>query len=101
MGLTGEVNQWVADYCKENPRRLISCGSVHPRHTSNVQADMDELVRLGIRMIKVHPPHQLLFANDYLNGVKELAVLYRTPEPQGIPAMIHTGTPLFPHPPTH
>src|SRR5260370_19731109 len=68
MGLTGEVNQWVADYCKENPRRLISCGSVHPRHTSNVQADMDELVRLGIPMIKVHPPHQLLFANDYVNG---------------------------------
>ncbi len=23
MGFTHEVNQWVADYCKENPRRLI------------------------------------------------------------------------------
>ena len=40
MGFTHEVNQWVADYCKENPRRLISCGSVHPRHSLNVQQDI-------------------------------------------------------------
>ena len=96
MGLTSGVNQWVADYCRENPRRLLSCGSVHPRHSQNVQADMDQLVRLGIRMIKVHPPHQLLFANDYLNGVKELAVIYRTAEQHGIPVMVHTGTSIFP-----
>jgi predicted TIM-barrel fold metal-dependent hydrolase len=96
MGLTAGVNEWVAKYSKENPRRLLSCGSVHPRHTSNVQADMDQLARLGIRMIKIHPPHQLLFANDYLNGVKELEVIYRTAERHGIPVMIHTGTSIFP-----
>ena len=96
MGLTAGVNEWVAKYCKENPRRLLSCGSVHPRHTSNVQADMDQLARLGIRMIKIHPPHQLLFANDYLNGVKELEVIYRTAERHRIPVMIHTGTSIFP-----
>lgn len=96
MGLTAEVNEWVANYCKANPRRLLSCGSVHPRHSANVPADMDQLVRLGIRMIKVHPPHQLLFANDYVNGVKELAVIYRTAEQHGIPVMVHTGTSIFP-----
>lgn len=96
MGLTAEVNDWVASYCKENPKRLLSCGSVHPRHSSNVQADMDQLVRLGIRMIKIHPPHQLLFANDYVNGVKELEAIYRTAEQHGIPVMVHTGTSIFP-----
>jgi predicted TIM-barrel fold metal-dependent hydrolase len=96
MGLTSEVNDWVAKYCQENPRRLLSCGSVHPRHTANVQADMEQLVRLGLRMIKIHPPHQLLFANDYLNGVKELAVIYRMAEEHGIPVMVHTGTSIFP-----
>lgn len=96
MGLTFEVNQWVADYCKANPGRLLSCGSVHPRHTSNVTADMEQLVRLGIRMIKIHPPHQLLFANDYVNGVKELEVIYRMAEQHGIPVMVHTGTSIFP-----
>ena len=96
MGLTAEVNDWVANYCKENPQRLLSCGSVHPRHSANVQADMEHLVRLGIRMIKIHPPHQLLFANDYVNGVKELEVIYRMAEKNGIPVMIHTGTSIFP-----
>jgi uncharacterized protein len=96
MGLSAEVNDWVARYCKENPRRLLSCGSVHPRHTTNVQADVEQLVRLGIRMIKIHPPHQLLFANDYLNGVKELGVIYRMAENHGIPVMVHTGTSIFP-----
>ena len=96
MGLTAEVNEWVANYCRENPGRLLSCGSVHPRHSANVQADMEQLVRLGIRMIKIHPPHQLLFANDYVNGVKELAVIYRTAEQHGTPVMVHTGTSIFP-----
>jgi len=34
IGFTSGVNQFVADYTKENPRRLISSGSLHPRHTS-------------------------------------------------------------------
>lgn len=96
MGFTHEVNQWVANYCKENPKRLLSCGSVHPRHSRNVQADVDEVVRLGIRLIKIHPPHQLLYANDYTNGVTELATIYRGAEANGIPVMIHTGTSIFP-----
>jgi predicted TIM-barrel fold metal-dependent hydrolase len=96
MGFTHEVNQWVANYCKANPRRLISCGSVHPRHSLNVQKDMDEIVRLGIRLIKIHPPHQLIYANDYLSGVKELETIYRAAEANGIPVMVHTGTSIFP-----
>ena len=71
IGFTPEVNQFVADYTKHNPKRLISCGSLHPRHTTNIMADVEHILRLGLRMIKVHPPHQLLFPNDYLNGVKE------------------------------
>src|SRR6185437_12965478 len=96
IGFTPEVNEFVARYVKEDPMRLIPCGSVHPRHSRNVQADMEHIVRLGIRMIKVHPPHQLLYPNDYLNGVKELATIYRIAEENGIPLMVHTGTSIFP-----
>ncbi len=96
MGFTHEVNAWVTNYCKENPRRLIPCGSVHPKHSLNVQKDMDEIVRLGIRLIKIHPPHQLIYANDYLNGLKELETIYRAAEANGIPVMVHTGTSIFP-----
>ena len=96
IGFTSGVNAFVADYCKADPTRLIPCGSLHPRHTQNVLADIEQIVRLGIRLIKIHPPHQLLFPNDYLKGVKELEIIYRAAEANGIPVMFHTGTSIFP-----
>ena len=95
IGFTTEVNQWIADYVKENPVRLISCGGLHPRQSHNILADVEHLLRLKIRMIKIHPPHQLLFPNDYLNGVSELEVIYRAAEANGVPVMFHTGTSIF------
>lgn len=96
IGFTSAVNQFIADYVKEDPKRLLSCGSLHPRHTANILADVEQLVRLGIRMIKIHPPHQLLYPNDYLRGVTELEIIYRAAEANGIPVMFHTGTSVFP-----
>ena len=96
IGFTAGVNQFIADYCKEDAKRLIPCGSLHPRHTSNVLADVEQLLRLGIRMVKIHPPHQLLFPNEYLSGMKELEIIYRAAEANGIPVMFHTGTSIFP-----
>src|SRR5215831_3908680 len=96
IGFTPAVNQFVADYCKADAKRLIPCGSLHPRHTRNILEDVEHLLRLGIRMIKIHPPHQLLFPNDYLRGVKELEIIYRAAEANGIPIMFHTGTSVFP-----
>ena len=96
IGFTNAVNEFIANYVKEDPKRLIPCGSLHPRHTSNVLADMEQIVRLGIRLIKIHPPHQLLYPNDYVNGVKELEIIYRAAEANGIPVMVHTGTSIFP-----
>jgi predicted TIM-barrel fold metal-dependent hydrolase len=96
IGFTSAVNQWVFDYANYDPRRLLSCGSLHPRHTTNIMADVEHILRLGLRMIKIHPPHQLLFPNDYLNGVKELEIIYRAAEANGVPVMFHTGTSVFP-----
>ncbi len=96
IGFTAGVNEFVANYVKEDPRRLISCGSLHPRHTKNIMADVENLLRLGIRLIKIHPPHQLLYPNDYLRGTTELEIVYRAAEANGIPVMIHTGTSVFP-----
>jgi uncharacterized protein len=95
IGFTSEVNQYVADYTRENPSRLISCGGLHPRHSQNILADVEQILRLKIRMIKIHPPHQLLFPNEYQSGVKELEIIYRAAEANGIPVMFHTGTSVF------
>src|SRR5580765_4619560 len=47
IGFTSGVNAFVANYVKEDPKRLIPCGSLHPRHTQNVMADVEQIVRLG------------------------------------------------------
>ncbi len=96
IGFTNAVNEFVAEYCKENPKRLIPCGSLHPRHSPNIMADVERLLRLGLRLIKIHPPHQLLYPNDYQRGVKELEIIYRAAEANGVPVMFHTGTSIFP-----
>jgi uncharacterized protein len=96
IGFPPAVNEWTANYVKENPKRLIPCGSIHPRHTQNVMAEMEQIVRLGIKLIKIHPPHQLIYPNDYLHGLKELEIIYRAAEANGIPVMFHTGTSIFP-----
>jgi len=96
IGFTWEVNQFIADYVKADPVRLIPCGGVHPRQSRDIESEIERILRLKLRMIKIHPPHQLLFPNDYLNGVKELEVLYRAAEANGIPVMFHTGTSIFP-----
>ncbi|HEX8811230.1 MAG TPA: amidohydrolase family protein [Terracidiphilus sp.] len=96
IGFTPAVNAFIANYVKEDPKRLIPCGSVHPRHTTNVLADMEQVVRLGIRLLKIHPPHQLLYPNEYIHGMKELEIIYRAAEANGIPVMVHTGTSIFP-----
>ena len=95
MGFTAAVNLFIADYVKENPSRLISCGGLDPRHSTSIERDLEQILRLKIRLIKIHPPHQLLFPNDYLNGAKQLELIYQTAEQHGIPVMFHTGTSIF------
>ena len=96
IGFNNSVNEWIAQYVKEDPRRLIPCGSLHPRHTTNIMADVEQVLKLGLKLIKIHPPHQLLYPNDYQRGVKELEIIYRAAEANGVPVMFHTGTSIFP-----
>ena len=96
LGFTNDVNDWIVNYCKTDPKRLLACGGVHPRFSQDVAKDVESLIRSGIRLIKVHPPHQLLYPNAYLADCKALADLYRLAEANGIPVMIHTGTSVFP-----
>jgi predicted TIM-barrel fold metal-dependent hydrolase len=97
MGFTAEANAWVSRYVRGHEDRLISVGSVHPRHTAEAGAETRRLFEsLGIRMLKIHPPHQVFAANAYLSGLEGLAEIYGEAERAGRPVMIHTGTSIFP-----
>lgn len=97
IGFDESVNRWVSRYVAGHEDRLVAVGSVHPARTRDARADTARLFEeLGIRMLKVHPPHQQVAANDYVSGNDALAAIYRTAEERGRPVMIHTGTSVFP-----
>ncbi|HKB69408.1 MAG TPA: amidohydrolase family protein [Thermoanaerobaculia bacterium] len=96
LGLSENVNAWIVRYCRDHRDRLIAVGSVHPRFSKDAYGDTRRLFDSGIRMIKLHPPHQLFSPNDYLGRNEMLAGIYRAAEEARVPVMIHTGTSTFP-----
>ncbi|KPK05844.1 MAG: hypothetical protein AMS20_05700, partial [Gemmatimonas sp. SG8_28] len=68
----------------------------HPRFTSDPEGQVEDLLELGIRCLKIHPPHQMFPANAYTMGLESLGRVYRRCEERGLPIMVHTGTSIFP-----
>jgi predicted TIM-barrel fold metal-dependent hydrolase len=98
MGFTSEVNEWCARYAAVSPERLIPFGSVNPRFTSDPAGETQRVLDLGIRGLKVHPPHQLFDVNDYRTGGPGAGIgdVFRVAEERNVPVMIHSGTSVFP-----
>ncbi len=96
MGFTREVNEWVANFTSQHRDRLYPVGSVNPLHEIDVRREIRRVLDLGIRMIKIHPPHQLFSPNGYRSELWQLAEIYRECEERGVPVMFHTGTSIFP-----
>lgn len=72
MGFSAGTNTFAARYAQADPVRLLPYGGVHPRLTRNPAGDVDGLIELGIRALKIHPPHQLFPANAYTDGLDAL-----------------------------
>lgn len=96
MGFTRETNDWIANFTKNHRDRLLPVGSVNPLHEIDVRAEINRVLDLGIRLIKIHPPHQLFTPNGYRGELWQLAEIYRECETRGVPVMFHTGTSVFP-----
>jgi predicted TIM-barrel fold metal-dependent hydrolase len=96
MGFDDSTNAFAATYAAAAPDRLIPFGGVHPRFTKDPAGDVDRLIDLGIRCLKIHPPHQLFPANAYTEGLDALGQIYARCEERGLPVMVHTGTSIFP-----
>jgi predicted TIM-barrel fold metal-dependent hydrolase len=99
FGLTEEINDFCARFAAPYPERFIPFGGVDPRLTADMAAHMDHLLGdLGLKAIKLHPPHQLFNVNDYLckKEFEPLAIVYQKCIEYGAPVMVHTGTSVFP-----
>jgi len=96
MGFTHRVNEYVARYCQAAPERLVPMGGVHPRFCEDAAAEVRRAAELGVRALKVHPPHMAIEANAYLRGLDALRAIYAEAQRLRLPVMIHTGTSIFP-----
>jgi hypothetical protein len=95
MGFTPRVNDYVAEIARHAPDRLLAFGSVHPRLAKAPGREVERLHGMGIRALKIHPPHQLFAANAYLDDLPGLREIYATAQALRMPVMIHTGTSVF------
>ena len=96
MGFTARVNEYVAEYCKAAPDRLVPMGGVHPRFAEDAAAEVRRAAEMGVRALKVHPPHMAVEPNAYLHGLDALRAIYEEAQRLRLPVMIHTGTSVFP-----
>lgn len=97
VGYTEAANDFVSEYVRTDPARLIAVGGVLPTHR-DPGAEVERLVtRLGIRGIKIHPPHQGFAPNAYEGGrLPGLRAIYEACERMAVPVIVHTGTSVFP-----
>ncbi len=96
LGFTERINDYVAQYCGADPSRLVAMGGVHPRFTKDAGAEVRRAADLGVKALKVHPPHMGIAPNEYLRGLDALRAIYEEAQRLRLPVMIHTGTSIFP-----
>jgi uncharacterized protein len=97
IGYTEAANDFVSQYVRADPERLIAVGGIRPDR-KDAEREVARLAReLGIRGLKLHPPHQLFRPNAYVDGERpELRAVYAACAREGIPVIFHTGTSVFP-----
>jgi uncharacterized protein len=97
IGYTEAANAFVSRFAKEDPERLLAAGGIRPDHPDPA-AEIHRLVHeLGIRVLKLHPSHQLFSPNAYVDGrYPGLREIYRACERERLPVIFHTGTSIFP-----
>jgi uncharacterized protein len=97
IGYTEAANTFASEFAKADPARLLPTGGIRPDHPDPAR-EVRRLARdLGLRALKLHPPHQLFRPNAYVDGGQPgLAEIYGACEKEGLPVIFHTGTSVFP-----
>jgi len=97
IGYTESTNDFVSRYAAHDPDRLIALGGIRPDHPAPAREIRRLAHDLGIRGLKLHPPHQLFRPDGYRDGsAPALREVYATCESEGLPIVFHTGTSVFP-----
>lgn len=79
------INNFIADTVKNADGRLTGLGTLHP-DSEDQRADVQHLVDLGLKGVKLHPDIQQFKIDDY-----RCLKIYELCEEFGLPILMHTG----------
>ena len=79
------INNFIADTVAQADGRLTGLGTLHP-DSEDQRADVQHLVDLGLKGVKLHPDIQQFKIDDY-----RCLKIYELCEEFGLPILMHTG----------
>ncbi len=100
IGVNNEQVEFIARYRSQYRDRLVQIGSANPVVDAHPVKTLEWLYsKLEVKIVKIHPVHQLYKPNAYRReegGLARLEKMYEFLESHGIPVMVHTGSSIFP-----
>lgn len=78
------INRFIAEMVAQNPNRFIGLGTLHP-DSDNIQEEVEEIIRLGLKGVKLHPDIQRIALDD-----KRCDRIYQACEGV-LPVLVHAG----------
>lgn len=78
------INTFIAEKCQKYPL-FVGLGAWH-QDITDIEGEMDELQRLGLRGIKLHPDFQRFRIDD-----PKMLPVYAEATRRGLPVLFHTG----------
>jgi hypothetical protein len=97
MGFPEELGDWILDYARGRLDRLLPLACPDLSRPQGLRDRLQRMAERGLVGIKLHPPHQEMAPNAYLQEPGHpLRTLYETAQELGLLVMIHTGTSAFP-----
>lgn len=79
------INRFISNEVRNNPEILIGLGTLHP-DSDDIKRDVEELISLGLKGVKLHPDIQRFKIDDY-----RCLKIYELCEEKGLPILMHTG----------
>lgn len=79
------INHFIATAVTESNDCMTGLGAMHP-DSDDFDRDLDEIMSLGLKGVKLHPDIQHFYADD-LRAME----IYRRCEDRGLPVCIHAG----------
>jgi predicted TIM-barrel fold metal-dependent hydrolase len=80
----GSINRFIADCATASEGRFVGLGTVHPESES-LKEDIDTILSLGLRGVKLHPDFQKFKLDDY-----RCLKIFELCEGR-LPVLVHTG----------